>query len=692
MRRLAPSIPGILLVCALLGGAHSTVWAQTSRTAPLPVTSVGRTRLFQKQRDDLPQPGTQPKSPIPLTPPAQPVPQPQPQPQPLPPAATVPADPVDPVQANILAQVKRAIEINKRRMLNANPGGHTPWMIMHGVLALRQEYQLQIGNQRINGLDYITQQNPIYVGSLPDPLQPPGAPLVNIREHWFQSTAYGGRAQPYVVSFAFEGHTNQFLAILSMADLPLNQTFLVADSQRPGATKTITMADMVRHAKMNVHVGNPNEIAWTLWFLSNYLQPDEEWVDKDGKPWSMEQLVTVQTNAPLFSGGKLLAPCGGTHGLFALACACNSYQQKYGQLDGAWLAARQKLDNHIALARQMQNRDGSFSTEFFKTTGYSDKMGPRFKSSGHMLEWLMMALPPEELQEKWVQAGVMNVANDLVGNGNVGLGTSDTGAMYHALHAMVLYRNRIEPPGSPVPPARVADLPPEMKNPAPGTTPPQPLLVPPVPGPLNPAPMTPMPPVVDKDSAPQTPANNSPEATMRLLNPATNKLMPLGSTRLLLRPITNPKITEAPPMPGEIPEPPPMAERLVEPKSGEPARIPLLIPTKPLLEKPAPIVKPMPAPSEPKSEGAIVKPITQDGGDESPIPLFGENPDEMKAKLAAVGEPQSPLPAEAETASVPAPPSEPPAQQPADVKPPTSTPLVPPLPEPTPAKSPSSSD
>ena len=110
MRRLAPSIAGILLVCALLGGAYSTVWAQTSRTAPLPVTSVARTRLFQKQRDDLPPPKTEPKSPIPLTPPAQPVP--QPQPQPLPPPALALATPVDPVQAQILAQVKRAISFH----------------------------------------------------------------------------------------------------------------------------------------------------------------------------------------------------------------------------------------------------------------------------------------------------------------------------------------------------------------------------------------------------------------------------------------------------------------------------------------------------------------------------------------------------------------------------------------------------
>ncbi len=544
---------------------------------------------------------------------------------------------------------------------------------MHGALALRQEYQLMIGNKPVNAIEYITQKNPYYEWSLSDPQLPEGSPLVHVRGHWFQSTAQGGRAQPYVVSYAFEGHPNQFLAILSMSDLPLTHPFVVSDSQKPGATKTLTMADMVRHAKLNVHVGNPNEVAWTLWFLANYLEPDEKWVDKDGHPWSMEQLVTVQTNAPLFRSDTLLAPCGGTHGLFALACACNSYQQKFGKLDGAWLTARQKLDNHIALARRMQNGDGSFSSEYFKTTGWSEKMGPRFKSSGHMLEWLMMALPPDQLHQQWVRSGVMSVANDLVRWGAVELvDTKDTGAMYHALHALVLYRNRMAPPASAVPLTREAQLPDELKNPVPGTGTPQP---------------TPL----DKNTDPKMPSKDQPEATIRLLNPAINKLNPIGNARPLLRPITNSKGTATPLKPGEIPEPPPMSEKLEDPQSGEPGRIPLLVPTKPVLGQPVPIEKPRPAPSEPKSAGATVKPLTKDEGDTEPAPLFGEEPGEIPKRPAETGEPAPP----AATADVPKsaqPDNElPPAPQPN--KPAVSPSLVPPsLPEPTPSKSPSSSD
>ena len=579
MRRFAPSFLKVLLVVALVMGVDTQAWAQSPRTAPLPLRNVGRMRLFPRKQAEEPQAAPQPKSSIPTTPPG------KPQPAATAPEGTQPDD--------VLVQAKRAIEINKRRFLDPTIG-HSPWMILHGALALRQDYELMIGNRTVNAIEYITKRNPVYAGSLPDP-QRPGSPLVRVQRHWFEATAHGGRAQPYVVSFAFEGHTNQFLAILSMSNLPLTHEFTVNDPQKPGATKTITMADMVRHAKMNVHVGNPNEVAWTLWFLANYLEADEKWVDKDGLPWSMEQLVTIQTNAPLFSGAQDLAPCGGTHGLFALACACNSYQAKHGKLHGAWLAARQKLDNHVELARRLQNRDGSFSTEFFRTTGYSPLMGPRFKSSGHMLEWLMMAMAPEQLEQQWVRSAVMNVANDLVRWGGEGLGTADTGAMYHALHALVLYRNRIEPPTKATPPAtakppeQLAEVPPEMKKPAPGDKP---------------------------ATDPKSPPADDPEALIRLIDPSMNKLSPLGSVRPLLRPITNSRDTGPQPQPTDVPEPPPMAEKIGEPQ--------------PVLEKPAPTTKPAPVPGEPKSEGAVVVPLTEEEGGTAPVPLFGEEPAEMQ--------------------------------------------------------------
>jgi hypothetical protein len=676
MRRVTSQILLFLLVFTLMDGGDASVWAQSPRTAPLPLKTVARPRLFGRRpsEDQQKQDPPKPKSPIPRTPPG---------PQQLAQQQLALQQNTDGTDDKVLKQVKLAIEINKLRYLTPNQGGtagHTPWMIMHGVLALREGYQLKIDNKLVNAIDYITKSNPVYQANLPDP-QREGFPIVRVQNHWFESTAYGGRAQPYIVSFAFEGHANQFLAILSMCNLPLSHEFVVSDPKRPGATKKITMGDMVRHAKMNVHVGNPNEIAWTLWFLANYLEPDEKWVDKNGQPWSMEQLVNIQTNAPLFNGTQDLAPCGGTHGMFALACACNSYQAKHGELRGAWLAARQKLDKHIELARRLQNRDGSLSTEFFKSTGYSAEMGPRFKTSGHMLEWMMMALPPERLNEQWVRSAVMSVANDLVRWGGTGLDTADTGAMYHALHSLVLYRNRVEPPSvnapgqvanapGPLPqetPTRVAEVPPEqMKKPSTGT-------------PSGDVPLT-VPPAREK-----MPAVEGKDTTIRLLNPSKNKLSPLGNNRPRLRPIT--KSTDVEPdsdhggnsSPPLTPEPPPMAVRIGE----SDAEGTLLVPTDPELAKPAPMSLLKPVPGEPKSESLPIKTATgpksnsQPESKPVPMPLFGDGeskPAEMKAKP-----PVTPASAPAKKPV--------PAKQPSAEK--TPTPVEP---EPTPVKSASTGD
>lgn len=160
----------------------------------------------------------------------------------------------------------------------------------------------------------------------------------------------------------------------------------------------------------------------------------------------MERLVTIQTNATVTN-----APCGGTHQLFALSLARNGYMQKYGRLTGAWLQADQKIQSHIAAAQSLQNRDGTFSTQFFKGRGESAEFNERIKSSGHMLEWLMAALPERRLKEYWVRHAVEAVARDLINNANQ---PADCGPLYHAMHSLVLYRERVAPK-SDTPPAEL---------------------------------------------------------------------------------------------------------------------------------------------------------------------------------------------------------------------------------------------
>jgi hypothetical protein len=320
--------------------------------------------------------------------------------------AEEPASPDDPLR--IL--VEKAIFTNSRRYLNA--GENSPWQISHGVLALRRDFQLKSGNELVNAIDWISDGGRFR------------------GEFWFEATPFGGRAHPYN-NFPkhFEGHVNQTLALIAMSNLPLDHQFRVRDG------RVLTMADMINHSKL---MANTNEeTTWTLWFLTTYLDQDEQWTNQRGEGWSMEYLVQLQNRVNVTA-----APCGGCHNLFALAYARNAYLRKYARLNGAWLEADQKIQQHTASVQALQNPDGSFSTMFFKGRGFSYRFEERITSSGHNLEWLMMALPQSRLNEDWLRSGVETLARDLINNA---MQTVDPGPLYHAVHALVLYRDRIGP-------------------------------------------------------------------------------------------------------------------------------------------------------------------------------------------------------------------------------------------------------
>ena len=304
--------------------------------------------------------------------------------------------------------VQEAVHVTRRRVLDTNV--HTPWQIMHGLLALRHDFRMKEDSAYINGLQWIA-NNPVFDN-----------------EEWFEITEFGGRAHPYSRPYAFEGHANQFFAIMSMSGLPRDFKF------KAGAN-AITISDLIQNAKMEIN--GREEITWSLWALSSYLPPDAQWVNKHGEQWSIERLVSIQTKAATQG-----APCGGTHGLFALAHARNVYLRTGEPLRGVWLEADYKIRRYIETARYQQNTDGTFSSDFFKGRAYNRDFSERMKSSGHILEFLMIAMPQDRLQDKWVRSGVHATARDLISYRNESVKCSP---LYHALSGLVIYLERTEP-------------------------------------------------------------------------------------------------------------------------------------------------------------------------------------------------------------------------------------------------------
>lgn len=321
-------------------------------------------------------------------------------------AAAKPKDPLPEL-------IDKAILETGRRKLTA--GVHTPWQIVHGILAMRWELMLQngpsgTGGADVNAIEWVT--SGVYHEGLP----------------LWEQTPYGGRGHPFTRPYAFEGHPTQFMGYMTMANIPLEY-----EVKTP--TKVITIRDIINDAKMQVHTGV--EITWTLWALAHYEEPDAKWFNAAGEPWSIERLVKMQVDEPVTSGA-----CGGCHGLFVLAYARNMYLSTGKPLRGVWFEADQKIKRYIEEARSLQNTDGSFSANHFKGPGLSQDFPTRIATSGHQLEWLMVALPQSRLKEEWIRKGIQNVANDLIQNKHV---SSDCGPLFHGVHGLVIYRQRTVP-------------------------------------------------------------------------------------------------------------------------------------------------------------------------------------------------------------------------------------------------------
>ena len=299
-------------------------------------------------------------------------------------------------------------ETTRRRLLSTKD--HTPWQIMHGLLGLRQDLLLSHNGQVVNALEWI-QSGPKFQN-----------------ESWFEKTVHGGRAHPYIKPYWFEGHINQFVAMLASCNMPLDAKFGTPSGP-------ITMQDMLKNAQMTVNARE--EVTWTLWALCTYLPSDARWVNAAGEEWSIEKLVQLETAKTV---GGPTSPCGGTHGLFALARARNVYLRTGRPLRGAWFAADQKIRKYIETAKVYRNSDGSLSSGFFKTREYKQDFDKRMASQGHLLEFLMMSVSQEELKSDWVRRAVTMTCNDLNANQNQYASCSP---LYHAANALSIYLDRV---------------------------------------------------------------------------------------------------------------------------------------------------------------------------------------------------------------------------------------------------------
>ena len=304
-------------------------------------------------------------------------------------------------------RIAQTLATYQRRPLNT--AQHTPWEVMHGFIAFGIPTKVRVGG--------------------------PAGDLVNAIG-WVNT---GGRCGGQVMLAAsgdrltalkgigVQGHSAQYLAILAQCRVAMNSPISVQSKQ-------FTVADLVKEEQLACR--SNTELTFALIALAHYLPTDATWEARDGKPWSLEKLVAEEIEQPIRG-----APCGGTHRLFGLAYGCQRRLRATGALDGVYLRADKFVRDYQQFAlTKLQNRDGSFSTEWFKyPADRDDDIDRKIQTTGHILEWLVASLDQDELFQPRVTAAVEFLAAALAREPSRDW---KIGPLGHALHALTIYQER----------------------------------------------------------------------------------------------------------------------------------------------------------------------------------------------------------------------------------------------------------
>jgi hypothetical protein len=332
------------------------------------------------------------------------------------PASTVTGS-VDPLKVRLEA----AIDMVRGRGLDQS---HGFWTVFHGILGLGPDLKMtdsKTGRQ-VKALDYIR-----LGGEMPGlrfDVEPQGVDVFTATDR---------------DRFFAQGHQDQFVAEMAQWGVPLDLAFKVNG-------KDFTFRDFVRFSKARASTTRNQELAWAIHVISEYDGTELTWTNQFGEKVTFADLMRYELDSPLDAEQCLkrgLPPlaCGGTHRFFGLTWALHIHQQKQsGPLTGVWKDAADRIDALKKQAKSQQNPDGSFSTLWFMGRGDNPDPSQRLNTSGHIFEWLALALSDEELREPWVQQAASYLSKLFL---ELRSEAVEGGSLYHAVHGLLIYYARV---------------------------------------------------------------------------------------------------------------------------------------------------------------------------------------------------------------------------------------------------------
>lgn len=330
-----------------------------------------------------------------------------------PPAVVKNLPPLTRSQINLRTKIRNVLTHYYNRPLNTRD--RSPWELMHAMLAFEAHSKVLQGG-------------------------PNGDPITAVG--WLcYNRACKRRTLMYVsdegelrvrVGPALQGHRGQLLAMLAQSRINENYPLLVEGHE-------LKITDLIEMEKRTCYPRT--ELTFKLIGLMHYLDSDEKWLNDQGMQWDIPKMVSEELRQPVRG-----AACGGTHRLSGLTLAYKTRIARDEPVDGQYLKAQRFVNRYQQYAYRLQNRDGSFSTEWFRGPGNENDIDRKLKTTGHILEWLLYAATEKELKHWKTTKAANYLANIMYRNR---YRDWEAGPLGHAIHALLVYDRLVFSPYDP---------------------------------------------------------------------------------------------------------------------------------------------------------------------------------------------------------------------------------------------------
>lgn len=321
---------------------------------------------------------------------------------------TTPARPM--VVPRNVALMRRPIEnvlrIHVEKRLNANDD--SCWSMMHSFLGWGPNTKIEVGGWRkryVNAIEYVATNQSCAGRHL----------------FYLDKGRIKGREGP-----GYQGHPAQFVAMLAQCNVRPNYPIRVSN-------QSFTVEDLIREEQRTCRDGV--ELTFKAIAFAHYLDTETRWTNDWGETWSLDRVLGVELSQPING-----AACGGTHRLMAISYALAKRREEGRPLDGNFANAARYISDYHNYTRTLANRDGTFSSDWFKRRTRWGGIDRGIQTTGHIAEWLVFSVSDEQLFEPHIVNAVGFLTRTLQQHRHH---EWEVGPKGHAIRALRLYHQRV---------------------------------------------------------------------------------------------------------------------------------------------------------------------------------------------------------------------------------------------------------